>query len=171
MKFENYLEIKFFHNLDILRCLAIILVFVHHITLQTTHFLHPYLNNLHLNGRFGVRLFFVISGYLIMSLIIREELYFKQFNIKNFLIRRGLKIYPLYFLMLFVYCIMIFQLNMYSPENQLLFKDKLISYIFYYSNFLATATIGPFFVAWSLAAEEQFYFAIAFLKKSYSQLF
>ena len=45
----------------------------------------------------------------------------------------------------------------YEPESERLYWQKLPSYLFYYSNWLPTATDGPFFCAWSLAVEEQFY--------------
>jgi peptidoglycan/LPS O-acetylase OafA/YrhL len=64
---------------------------------------------------------------------------------------------PLYYLVLLLYCGIVLGLNAYSPENRALFIDKLPAYALYYSNVLPTATQGPFFFAWSLAVEEQFY--------------
>ncbi len=59
--------------------------------------------------------------------------------------------------------ILVFALHQYTPENQQLFRDKLPSDLFYYSNWLPTSTVGPFFCAWSLAVEEQFYLVFGLL--------
>ena len=51
----------------------------------------------------------------------------------------------------------------YSAENQQLFADKLPCYILYCSNWLETSGQGPFFVARSLAPEDQFYLFLTLL--------
>jgi peptidoglycan/LPS O-acetylase OafA/YrhL len=157
----EFKEAKFFNNLDGLRGIAIFAVFFHHIPVSGYEFLDVF----HANGRYGVSLFFVVSGFLISSLLLREKEQKGTVYLKNFYIRRGLRLYPLYYIVLILYCFLIFGLNQYSPENQQLFKDKFPSYVFYYSNILLTATVGPFFFAWSLAVEEQFYLVYAALSK------
>src|SRR4051812_20885847 len=52
------------------------------------------------NGWVGVQLFFVLSGYLIATLLLREERRFGRISLKAFWVRRILRIWPLYYLTL-----------------------------------------------------------------------
>jgi hypothetical protein len=115
------------------------------------------------NGRYGVGFFFVISGFLICTLFLREEAANGRIQLWKFYGRRALRLLPLYYAALLAQIILVFFLHQYSPENQQLFRDKLPSYLFYYSNWLSTSTAGPFFCAWSLAVEEQFYIVFGLL--------
>ena len=54
------------------------------------------------NGYLGVDIFFVISGYLISSLLFKEYEINGKINFKNFFIRRGFKIYPLLYLLVLI---------------------------------------------------------------------
>lgn len=58
---------------------------------------------------------------------------------------------------------LILGLGFYSAEHRQLFADKFASYLFYYSNWVEGPAACPFFCAWSLAAEEQFYLVFALL--------
>jgi peptidoglycan/LPS O-acetylase OafA/YrhL len=148
---EAFLNQKIFANLDMLRGAAILAVVFHHAgTLET-----GWLAVLHANCRHGVSLFFALSGFLICSLLLREERRNGHVRLKDFYIRRSLRLFPLYYGMLAVYGVLIFGLGMFSPENQTLFKERLPYNVLYLSNFLPVT--GPFFFAWSLAIEEQFY--------------
>lgn len=142
---------SYFFWLDVLRAVAILLVLFHHSPVM------PGLNILQENGRRGVSLFFVISGFLITTLFLREEDRTGTISLKSFYLRRAARIFPLYFLVLAFECFLIFAAGAYSDENRSIFQDKLLSYIFFFSNWRTDAGQGPFFVAWSLAVEEQFY--------------
>ena len=50
------------------------------------------------NGGFGVQLFFILSGYLIATLLLREEARYGRIALRAFWIRRILRIWPLYYL-------------------------------------------------------------------------
>ncbi len=91
----------YFKNLDGLRFIAALLVLIHHAEFfkqdavegvsavyyeYTKHF-----------GLLGVNLFFVLSGFLISYLLMEEQRRTNTINIKNFYIRRILRIWPLYF--------------------------------------------------------------------------
>ena len=54
------------------------------------------------NGGFGVQLFFILSGYLIATLLLREEARFGRIDLRAFWIRRILRIWPLYYLVLVI---------------------------------------------------------------------
>ena len=132
-------------ELDFLRGVAIILILLRH------RHISNYTTNM---GWIGVDLFFVLSGFLISKLIIVEYLNFKSFNPKRFLIRRGFKIYPLYFLCYLVYLIPIIYSRSFQPF-------QFISDLFFIQNY--TRGWGfAFGASWSLAVEEHFYFSVAF---------
>jgi peptidoglycan/LPS O-acetylase OafA/YrhL len=156
ISWNGYSEQRIHPNLDGLRGLAILLVLVHH----TPKF---DLGGLWLNGRMGVAIFFAISGFLICSLFYREVRKHDRVHLKAFFVRRFARLMPLYYAVLAFEAFLVLWLKTYSPENQDLFVYKLPSYLFYYSNWLEVMTQGPFFVAWSLAVEEQFYLVFAFV--------
>ena len=115
------------------------------------------------NGRYGVSLFFAVSGFLICSLLLREERRNGAINLRAFYIRRSLRLFPLYYSVLLLYNVLIYFLNQFSPENQILFWEKLPFHLTYLSNYTAQSTQGPFFFSWSLAIEEQFYLVFSVL--------
>lgn len=80
-------------ELDGLRGIAVLLVLWHHVNSPT---ILPELPGWF--GRFGVHLFFVLSGFLITRIL----MYNRQHGIpiRNFIIRRGSRIFPLYYLVL-----------------------------------------------------------------------
>lgn len=151
---------KMIPNLDGLRGVAILLVLLHHV--PEFHRTNP-LWTLQFNGRLGVSLFFTISGFLIATLFLRESAMHGAVNLKLFYLRRILRLFPLYYLVLAIEAAIVVFSGAYSPENRIIFMDKLPSYLFYFSNWHPLATKGPFFVAWSLAVEEQFYLVFGLL--------
>ncbi len=158
--FDSFRARSYVNALDGLRAVSILLVLFHHVPRYSAqHFLHT----LQENGRYGVSFFFVISGFLICTLFLREEEKTGRIDLWRFYGRRALRLLPLYYLALCLHAILVFGLGQYTLENQALFKEKLPAYLFYYSNWLATATQGPFFFAWSLAVEEQFYLVFGLL--------
>jgi peptidoglycan/LPS O-acetylase OafA/YrhL len=132
---------------------------MHHIPEAST----TWVAQLQEHAKHGVSLFFVISGYIVTTLLLREERRTTSVDVRGFLIRRALRLWPLYFAVLLVESLLVFGLRAYSPENQTLFTEKLACYVLYCSNWLETSGQGPFFVAWSLAVEEQFYLFVAVL--------
>jgi peptidoglycan/LPS O-acetylase OafA/YrhL len=99
-------------------------------------------------GKAGVDLFFVLSGFLITGILLDTRGQPKAR--RNFYIRRGLRIWPLYFAYLtvaFVFCRRMLPPG-FTPWAHALFVQNL----FYYSG------MGPWLdPPWSLAVEEQFY--------------
>ena len=89
-----------------LRALSILLVIMCHANMRD-HFLDSKsLLSLFTDGRFGVAVFFVISGFLITTLLLKEEEKEGRISIKNFYRRRALRILPAYYAVLFVYAIL-----------------------------------------------------------------
>ena len=159
-RFDVFQGNSYFDALDGLRAIAILLVLFHHVPRFPANSL---LHTLQENGRYGVAFFFVISGFLICTLLLREEQKTGRIDLWTFYGRRALRLLPLYYAALGLQALFVFGLHQYTPEHQALFLDKLPAYLFYYSDWLATATQGPFFCAWSLAVEEQFYLVFGLL--------
>lgn len=157
----------YFPNLNGLRFIAAFLVIIHHTEQLKLKFgLENNWENpfIHISGRLGVLLFFVLSGFLITFLLLSEKQKSNNINIRNFYIRRVLRIWPLYY---FVVLIGLFIL----PEIPLLempksteelgdnFLLKLTLFIFMLPN-LALVLFSPvpyISQSWSIGVEEQFY--------------
>jgi peptidoglycan/LPS O-acetylase OafA/YrhL len=158
--YSQFLKNPHFAGLDMLRGGSILLVIWHHVPALGAAWAGQ---ALHQNGRHGVALFFVISGFLIASLLLREKRAAGKIALGHFYARRACRLFPLYYAILLVHVALVYGLHAYRPVNQALFQEKLPAYVFYYSNWLETAAAGPFFQTWSLAVEEQFYLVFALM--------
>ena len=114
-------------------------------------------------GFIGVDIFFVISGYLITSLILQEKIN-NEFSLINFYERRARRILPALFLVVIV--TIPFAFLVMSPLALKEFSNSLISIPLFLSNFQFWSESGYFATAaeekpllhtWSLAVEEQYY--------------
>ena len=136
-------------SIDFLRGVAVLLVVFRHITLE------PILSNM---GWVGVDLFFVLSGFLVSNLLFQEYKETQTIKPIRFLIRRGFKIYPLFYLMIFL--VFFIELNR-QPQYYDIYKSRLFNEVLFIQNYNYDVTlIGH---TWSLAVEEHFYFALAIL--------
>lgn len=112
-------------------------------------------------GEYGVQLFFVLSGYLITSILIREKRGSapKGKILRNFIIRRVLRLFPIYFLFLFTLIILG---NTFVRENIFWYIGYLVNIKFYLEGSLVDVWSDHL---WTLSIEEQFYviFPIIFL--------
>ena len=110
-------------------------------------------------GPLGVDLFFAISGFLITTLMIREQSRTGRLAVGRFYARRSLRIFPLYYVVLSLYVV---RAMLFLPEGpaRAHFLHSLPFYATYTSNWFVDFAV-PFPVifsfAWSLATEEQFY--------------
>lgn len=134
---------KRFWQVDFLRGVAIVLVLLRHCDLST------FTNNI---GWIGVDLFFVLSGFLITNLLLEEYKNNLKINLKYFLIRRALKIYPLYYLVLFCYVI-------YTILHHKFQWDYFLAEFFFFQNYKIGWGWSMYGGSWSLAIEEHFYFS------------
>ena len=135
-------------SLDALRCVAILLVIGFH------------LNFYSLWGRagwIGVDLFFVLSGFLISGLLFQEYKNKGKIDIKRFLIRRGLKIYPSFYLLIAAAAVLSFVKQ--SPQLKTLVIFSSIFAQNYYNGTAFTILAHT----WSLAVEEHFYLMLPFI--------
>jgi peptidoglycan/LPS O-acetylase OafA/YrhL len=161
----------YFPNLNGIRFFAALLVIVHHIEQYKTFYgVDSYWDRfqfLRLIGPLGVILFFVLSGFLITYLLMAEEKENKQINIGHFYLRRVLRIWPLYFLVLLLAFLVFPQFeSLHWPQfpNEIVFAhwpQKLLLFVFFLPNLVA-AIYEPIPFAshtWSIGVEEQFYLA------------
>ena len=157
----------YFPNLNGLRFIAAFLVIIHHIEQLKLKFNLPnkYENPfIHISGRLGVLLFFVLSGFLITYLLLSEKEVTGSIAVKQFYIRRILRIWPLYYLVvllgLFVLPeISILEMPKYTAEVGDNFLLKITLFIFMLPN-LALVLLSPvpyISQSWSIGVEEQFY--------------
>jgi peptidoglycan/LPS O-acetylase OafA/YrhL len=138
-------------NLDLIRVIAIVMVLVYHCVLWL-----PEKNNfiwlISRSGKYGVDLFFALSGFLIGSLYFLEQ----QENIKvdkaRFIIRRATRTMPPYFIIL----IPSFLGSYFFEGNRFDLR-----YLFFLQNYIVE--IPYFKISWSLCIEEYFYALLPFL--------
>lgn len=131
-------------GLDILRSVAILLVLFRHSQLHT--------NPLYDFGWLGVDLFFVLSGFLVSGLIFKEYKKRNKLNIKRFLLRRGFKIYPAFYIFLVGSIIIEHYRDGFIPT-----VPSLLGEVFYLQSYLSHIWTHT----WSLAVEEHFYLSLA----------
>ena len=92
-----------FPSLDGWRAVSILLVLGNHTPVMAGFpWSHARFLTTFLDGNLGVRFFFVISGFLITWLMLKEKAELKYVNLKNFYIRRTLRIWPVYIAFLVV---------------------------------------------------------------------
>ena len=141
-------------TLNGIRALAVILVLVSHAGFG---YIVP--------GGFGVTVFFFLSGYLITTLLLKEYSNKKYLDIKNFYIRRFLRLTPPLLMTLLVTYLAVFAgvsdggITFYGLMSQILYFANYYAIYFEQANSIPTGT-G---VLWSLAVEEHFYFAYPLL--------
>lgn len=143
-----------------MRFVAFSLVFVHHVTHRNAsgfdaHFRWAVPAAAFANAcGFGVALFFTLSAYLICELLLREKERTQTVNIRFFLIRRILRIWPLYFLGLAIGCFI--AVRSHHTEDLLLFGACALMAGNWF-NIFVHSTLNPMSVLWSISVEEQFY--------------
>lgn len=111
-------------------------------------------------GWIGVQIFFVLSGFLITGILLREREKNLGEYVRRFYIRRALRIFPLYYGFLIVATICYFATN--YPKTIEQYWPYLYSYTFNIRQLFGITKIDeiqhdPFFHLWSLSVEEQFY--------------
>jgi peptidoglycan/LPS O-acetylase OafA/YrhL len=146
---------KLFGGLDGLRFFCIFAVVWHH-SIGEVSFLR-----IARYGFLGVDLFFVISGFLIVTLLLREREKKGNISLKSFYIRRALRIFPLYYGFLLAMVIVYTLINRDSEFGKV-FLSQLPIYFLYLANFLPVSLS----IVWSLAAEQQFYLVWPLVEKN-----
>lgn len=149
--YGQFMSQRRFGSLDGLRALSIIAVIWHHTApAWVSHALVD-------AGTSGVTLFFAISGFLITTLMLRERKRTGHVDLQAFYWRRALRIFPLYYMTLLAYVVIVYALERNSPVGQTFFNN--LPYFASYTSNIFVPLDGRviFYFSWSLAAEEQFY--------------
>jgi len=156
--YARFREVRFFGSLDGLRALSIIGVIWFHSWWSTPFY--PTLASLPVlrQGEWGVHIFFVISGFLITTLLLREQKRSGTISIRDFYIRRSLRIWPLYYATVAIYVVIMLTFQRDSARSHTFFH-YLPGFLTYTYTWCITPNwpTGPFNLAWTLATEEQFY--------------
>jgi peptidoglycan/LPS O-acetylase OafA/YrhL len=143
---------KYRPDIDGLRAVAVLPVVFYHLNVSLVS-----------GGFVGVDIFFVISGYLITSLI-SAEMSDGTYSVTSFYVRRARRIFPALFFVCAVTALFVFLFCL--PSDAKRFSSSLAAATLFASNFYfyvtsdyfaAAADTQPLLHSWSLAVEEQFY--------------
>jgi len=136
--------------LDGVRAIAVLLVILSHVGAPD------------ITGNVGVDMFFVLSGFLITTLLLEEMDANGRINVLHFYVRRALRLYPALLLMLFFYGLSAYLLRHRLPDGALPETAKDIAFAALYLTDYAVAfdfqsRLSLIAHTWSLAVEEHFY--------------
>lgn len=152
---------KFYPSLNGLRALSVLMVVHFHLT--SRYHLPTYM---HAFGGIGVNTFFVISGFLITSLCIKEKVATDNLSLKNFYIRRALRILPVAYLYIAVIALLNYFLHLDIATISFFSAALFTVNISYFQSISFDWNLAHF---WTLSTEEQFYiFFPVLLKKRFS---
>ena len=163
-------QFKYVNGLNSIRFIAVILVIIGHWGLgyergtaqfEAIKVFIPW-------GKFGLAFFLVLSGFLISSVLFKARRDMaandnKCLIVRNFLVRRALRLLPVYYLMLFI---------LYLLHNKAMTEHPFY-FLTHTSNILVyrTQQLNPLIHLWSLSVQEQFYvllpWLILFVKEKY----
>ena len=140
-------------SLDGIRAFSVIAVMLYHANIAWLP-----------GGFLGVEVFFVVSGFLITSLLIEERESAQRIDLKQFWIRRARRLLPALVVMLSATAVCV---AFYAPDSAPDFRRDVLSSLSYFSNWWQIFAVDtPYFAAsslpvlrhlWSLAVEEQWY--------------
>lgn len=155
---------KYFENLDASRFFAFVIVIMAHCFISIDPELKESSTYLKVYdwgkiGMLGLEYFFVLSSFLISWIILEEKKLTGKFNLKNFLARRTLRVWPLYFFIVFIgYAIYYIAPYVGVELNPI---PSFYNFLFFIINFysISDGTNFLFFLVflWSISIEEQFY--------------
>ena len=140
-------------SLDGIRAFSVIAVMLYHANIAWLP-----------GGFLGVEVFFVVSGFLITSLLIEERESTQRIDLKQFWIRRARRLLPAFFVMV---CATAVCVAFYATDSAPDFRRDVLPSLGYFSNWWQIFAVDtPYFAAsslpvlrhlWSLAVEEQWY--------------
>jgi peptidoglycan/LPS O-acetylase OafA/YrhL len=146
---KTFWQTSYFAPLDGLRALALLLVIAAHV--RTTLPIRTYFS-----GGLGVGIFFVLSGFLITILLLREESTSGEISLGSFYIRRAFRILPPYLLAIAAYL----AVGMIPSQHEL--RTKFLNGLPYFltlrNEYIPSTLPVAFTHSWSLSVEEKYYF-------------
>lgn len=140
-------------SLDGIRALSILMVIFGHLSLRPEFVkvfqLSAYVGDV---GNLGVRIFFVISGFIITHLLLKEYESMGTISLKKFYVRRALRIFPAFYFFILV-MFLLKEMGVIAVENVVFIRSAT-----YNVNYMSVPERGWYLGhLWSLAVEEQFY--------------
>jgi len=136
-------------QLDSLRCLAAFMVIL-------VHYIYTFRLGSFPFGKYGVYIFFVISGYLITAILLEQKDTGEPrlLLVKNFIIKRALRIFPIYYLLL-LFWVFLSHVGFagWHKGDGIYYYTYTSNILFFYKGFQFTQLDHT----WTLAVEEQFY--------------
>lgn len=138
-------------SIDIFRSIAILAVVLAHFNEQFSL------------GGLGVDLFFVISGFLVGGILIKQLQSGTRINFFKFILQRGFKIWPSYYVFILVGNLIAFYFYRNTHPDQVIPLWDLKRYLFFYQNYTGTPFHWSFNHIWSLCVEEHFYIMLPIL--------
>ncbi len=154
------IKLSYRPEIDTLRAVAVLAVIIYHAQINL-------FGNLFFPGGFlGVDIFFVISGYLITSIILKELYDKESFSYKNFYIRRARRILPAFLFVIFVSIpfswLYLYPIDLVNYSKSILYSLGFGSNFYFHFSGLEYGSpeglLKPFLHTWSLSVEEQYYF-------------
>jgi peptidoglycan/LPS O-acetylase OafA/YrhL len=151
---NNSFSMTYRPEIDGLRAIAVIPVVLFHAGFEFCS-----------GGFLGVDVFFVISGYLITSILV-DELNQGSISLKQFYLRRIRRLIPGFLFMLLIVSFFFLLLVRPSQQESESLSNSVLSSLFFYSNFYfslnngyfaSSSELTPLLHTWSLSVEEQFY--------------
>ena len=156
---------------DVLRGLAILLVLGRHmdpVPNSASSIVKVVLDTCRRGGWIGVDLFFVLSGFLISGLLFREYEREGRIAFRRFFVRRGLRIYPPYYTLLFT--VVVFQTLRPEWVASVFFQTVSVRSLLAESLFFQNYSDYIVGYTWSLAVEEHFYLILPLILLLLSRL-
>ncbi|HTA63106.1 MAG TPA: acyltransferase [Bacteroidia bacterium] len=150
--------VVYFEKLDALRFFAFFLVIWQHAFSGIFHQItangdfQVIIDALTVTGGIGVQIFFVISGFLITYLMIGEEKISGRVNLFFFYLRRVLRIWPLYYLIIILGIFVLPYI-----DSSFVFSGNTLMNLLFLNNIFSKGTPSNVNITWSVAIEEQFY--------------
>jgi peptidoglycan/LPS O-acetylase OafA/YrhL len=169
----NRSERFYLPQLDGLRFLAFLLVFLHHFRVAPLPgILGAMARIVHDFGWIGVELFFALSAFLMTSLLLREHDTRGSIAVGAFFIRRILRIWPLYYWAVFIGFVVVPLLEG-LPFSSAAYRELVSSFLWPYLLLLGNVAVAMFgypratttdalSILWTISAEEQFYLVLPF---------
>lgn len=171
----------YFANLDVIRFIAAFLVLLFHIEIKRKQYNLDFFDSFFfsISGDYGVTIFFVLSGFLITYLLLSEKQKTNTINIPKFYVRRILRIWPLYYLIVLLgFFVLPHSDIFYIPQTSALWTYLTVPTFLLYVIFLPNMVVElygnmPYLdQTWSIGVEEQYYlFWPLIMKKSKDSIF
>ena len=154
----DFLQVNKFPSLDGIRAICITLVVFSHVC-NAYQFADGTRKIITSTGILGVQIFFVISGFLITTLLLKEKVNTGNISLRFFYLRRVLRIFPVVFLYLACLLLLNIIFHLHIPVKSFIGAALFLANLSYFQSSWYTLHY------WSLSIEEQYYLVFPFMLK------